>query len=599
MPEQEKSFDPVLLAVMANRMDAIVREMTSTVVLTASSSVIGMARDFSCAILSADHEIMSAADGVPVHVFGANLQSRILKETHPEMKEGDAFLNNDPYSGNSHAADHTFMVPVFFEGEHIFTATVKCHQADCGNSLPTTYHAGARDIYEEGALIFPMVQIQQGYRHDRNFIAMCRKRIRTPEQWYGDYIAAISAARAGEKALKQLVEKFGIANVRAFVDAWMDYSERRSLASIKALPAAKIQRSGHLDAMGDFLPDGIDVNVSIEVDPEEGYVTIDLRDNVDCLDNGLNQTEATATAAAITGVVNCLEDDLPLNTGTFRRIRVLLREGSAAGIPTFPHSCSVATTIISDIITNLVQHGLSELGPKIGLAEGNLCHPTSTAVVAGRDARRGNADYVNQLFLMGGGGPASAHEDGIHNYIVPAGAGVCYRDSVEVDEQRFPILVHSMELVTGSAGAGRRRGGLGTRVEFGPRNGVMSVMTNTNGVETFPRGARGGHGSTPGLNARLKDGEIVETYGGYVVARLTPGETVIGTDSGGGGFGDPREREPERVLMDVLERYETVERARDLYGVSLILDEDGDPVAVDQPGTARLREAARKITENV
>ena len=119
-------FDPVLLAVMANRIDAIVREMTNAVVLTACSSVIRMARDFSCAILTADHHILSAADGLPVHTFGGNLQGAKLLEAHPVLEEGDAFLNDDPYSGNSHAADHTFLVPVFFEGQHVFTTVVKC-----------------------------------------------------------------------------------------------------------------------------------------------------------------------------------------------------------------------------------------------------------------------------------------------------------------------------------------------------------------------------------------------------------------------------------------------------------------------------------------
>ena len=221
------TFDPVLLAVMANRMDAIVREMTSTVVLTACSSVIGMARDFSCSILTAENDILSAADGLPVHSFGGNLQGVKLKEYHgSDLREGDAFLNNDPYSGNSHAADHTFLVPVFHEGEHVFTTVVKCHQADCGNGLPTTYNAAARDIYNEGALIFPMVRVQRDFADSADFVRMCRRRIRVPDQWYGDYLSGLAAARAGERALGQFVAKFGIEQVRAFTKAWLEYSER-------------------------------------------------------------------------------------------------------------------------------------------------------------------------------------------------------------------------------------------------------------------------------------------------------------------------------------------------------------------------------------
>lgn len=593
MSAAEQDFDPVLLAVMANRIDAIVREMTSTVLLTAYSSVIGMARDFSCAILTGDHQILSAAEGLPPHVFGGSLQGARMAELHPDMREGDAFLNNDPYTGNSHAADHTFLVPVFHEGRHLFTTTVKCHQADCGNSLPTTYHAAARDIYEEGALIFPMVRIQSDGKDNADLIKMCRKRIRVPDQWYGDYLSALSAARAGERALKQFVRQFGIEQVLAFCAAWLDYSERRATAAIKSLVSMHATRTGRLDPMGDFLPDGLDVNVSVSVDAEEGYVTVDLRDNVDCMDNGLNQTESTVTAAAITGVMNSLDDDVPLNSGAFRRIKVLLRENCAVGIPEFPHSCSVATTTIADIVTNSVQHAFSDLGEGFGLAEGNLCHPISTAVISGADFRRGDAAYVNQLFMLGGGGPASATGDGLNYYIDPAGAGLCYRDSIEVTEQRIPILVKTIRLVEGSGGAGMRRGGLGTRVEFTTRGNEMTVLANTNGPATVPRGAHGGAPGSAGYNARLVDGELAETYGGYILARIRPGEVLVGIDSGGGGYGPPTRRPPELVLEDVRERYETPERARSIYRVALTFDALGQAVGIDNAATQALRAEAR------
>ena len=341
---------------------------------------------------------------------------------------------------------------------------------------------------------------------------------RVPDQWYGDYLSGISAARAGERALKQFIKQFGWDQVRTFNAAWLDYSERRALSAIRELPAATVTRTGRLDPLGDFLPDGMDVKATVEVDPDAGYVTVDLRDNPDCLDSGLNQTEATVTAMAITGVINCLGGDLPLNSGTFRRIKVVLRENCAVGLPQFPHSCSVATTMIADTLGNIVQHALTDLGYGYGIAEGNLCLPASTAVISGKDFRR-SADYVNQLFLMGGGGPASATGDGLNYYIVPGGAGVCYRDSVEIDEQRLPILVRSMELVSGSAGAGRQRGGLATRVEFGPRGDGMTVMAITNGCESAPRGAHGGKHSFPGENVRRKAGQTTEVFGGYIVSK--------------------------------------------------------------------------------
>ena len=172
----------VLTAVIANRMDGIVREISNTLLKAARSGVINSARDFSCSIVTSQHELLSAAEGLPVHIFGSHLQCRNMAEVHPDFSEGDAFLHNDPYSGNTHAADHTTLVPVFFEGEHMFTVCVKAHQADIGNSIPTTYFAAAKDVYEEGALIFPCVRIQKNYETVDDIVRMCLLRIRVPEQ---------------------------------------------------------------------------------------------------------------------------------------------------------------------------------------------------------------------------------------------------------------------------------------------------------------------------------------------------------------------------------------------------------------------------------
>ncbi|WP_216671082.1 hydantoinase B/oxoprolinase family protein [Mangrovicoccus sp. HB161399] len=583
-------FDPVELAIMGNRLDAIVREMTSTVILTANSSVIGMARDFSCSILSADHDIIGVAEALPVHAFGSNLQGQAMAQFHPGFRAGDAFLNNDPYNGNTHAADHTILVPVFFEGEHLFTSVVKCHQADCGNSVPTTYFAAATDVYNEGALVFPMVQIQKDFTDNEDIVRMCRARIRVPDQWYGDLQSALAAARTGERALIRFAEKYGAARVKAFIAAWLDYSERRTAAAISRMPAATLERHGRLDALGDFLPDGVDVFVKITIDPENGRAIVDLRDNIDCVDAGVNTCQATATGMAISGIVNCLEHDLPLNSGTFRRIEVLLRENCVVGIPEFPHSASTATTLLADVICNTAQSAISEIGEGFGLSESNMFLGVSTGVISGHD-ERGGGDYVNQLFLMGGGGPASPEADGLDTFTVIAGAGLCYRDSIEITEQRLPILVKSMKLQAGTAGAGRQRGGVATRTEFGPRGSDMVVMQVTNGVATGPRGVQGGHDAFPGANIKIHADGTEEVLPGYLHTVLKPGETIVGLDSGGGGYGDPRTRDPAAVLADVAEGYETAERARGIYGVAVIADAEGFATGIDAEETERLRGA--------
>jgi N-methylhydantoinase B len=236
---QADALDPVVMTVIANRLDGVVREMTNTLLRAARSAVISSARDFSCCILTGDNHLLASAEGLPVHIFGAHLQGENMCRYHAgDIREGDAYLDNDPYGGNTHPADHTFLVPVFVGGEHLFTTVAKCHMADIGNSIPSSYFAKALDVYEEGALAFPGVRIQRNYRNEPDVIRMCRARIRVPEQWYGDALAALGSARVAERRLKELCRKYGAKTIKAFIKDWFDYSERRAIESIRKLPSA-------------------------------------------------------------------------------------------------------------------------------------------------------------------------------------------------------------------------------------------------------------------------------------------------------------------------------------------------------------------------
>ncbi len=278
-PAPAPAIDPVVTAVIANRIDGIVREMTNTLLRAARSAVISSARDFSCGICTGDNQLLACVEGLPIHIFGVHEQARAMTLAHPVLAEGDAFLHNDPYTGNTHPADHTFLVPVFVDGEHLFTAVAKAHQADIGNSIPSTYHAGAKDVYEEGALIFPSVRIQRDYRMVEDVVRMARNRIRVASQWYGDFLAGLGAARIGERRLKELCAKFGTATIKRFVADWLDYSEQRMAAAVRQLPAARLVNDGRHDPFQPMLPDGIPIHVEIEIDPAAARVTVDLRGN--------------------------------------------------------------------------------------------------------------------------------------------------------------------------------------------------------------------------------------------------------------------------------------------------------------------------------
>lgn len=594
MSVRTRSFDPVLLAVLANRFESIVREMTNTLLRSGRSAVLNMARDFSCSLITAENELLASAEGLPVHVIGTELLAQAMTELHPGFADGDAFLHNDPYIGNTHPADHAILVPVFFEGEHMFTACAKAHQADCGNALPTTYMPGARDVYEEGALIFPCVRVQRERRDVEDIIRMCRRRIRVPDQWYGDYLATLGAARIGERRLQELCQHYGREPVRAFIQEWFDYSERRMVEAVRRLPAGRLAGSATHDPYPG-VPEGVPLTVKVFIDPDAGFIELDLRDNPDNYPGGLNESRACATNNVITGVFNSIDPDVPHNAGSFRRIRVMLRGGCIAGIPRFPHSCSMATTNIADRLVCLTQAAFAELGEGFGLAEGALGMGISYAVISGQDSRLDGAPYVNQIFLGSTGGPGGPSADGWPTYYLPVAASLMYHDSTEVDEQKYPIHVHVKRLIPDSEGPGRHRGALGSEVVYGPKELPVMIAYTFEGHENPARGVRGGEPGAPSDGWKIDSTGVRVDVPMAAAMEILPGERVLSRTGGGGGYGDPLARDPDAVCDDVREGWVSVWRARELYGVVL----SDEPVAapdrliVDVTATGDERERRR------
>ncbi len=560
--------DGVALALLTSRFERIVRAMINTLVRSGRSGVLNTGRDFSCCILTADHRLLVIGESLPIHIIsGPDAMARAVATHFPELRAGDAFLHNSPYEGNSHAADHSLLVPVVDgEGVHRFTVLAKAHQADCGNSMPTTYSTAARDVYDEGALIFPCVKVQEDYRDRADVIRMCEARIRVPDQWHGDYLALVGAARIGQALIGELAAETGWDALDRYGDEWIDYSERRMRQVIAGLHSGTATATSIHDPYPGA-PDGVAVKASVEVLPEEAKVVVDLTDNVDCLPCGLNLTEATARTAAIAGVLNSV-GSVPANAGTVRRIEVLLRENCVVGIPRHPVSCSAATTNLADRVTNAVHQALAQIAEGMGLAEAGLAQTPAWAVISGNDARHGDAPFVNELVLAAvTGGPATPRMDGWLTYGHCGSAGGVLRDSIELDELRHPVRIHEQRLLADSEGAGRRRGAFAARCEYGPVDQELTLVYNSDGVANPPIGVRGGRaGGGAGVYRRRADGEV-EQLPGSGTLRLSADETIVSVSCGGGGYGDPRERERDLVRRDVEAGLVSVGRARELYGL--------------------------------
>jgi N-methylhydantoinase B len=591
--ETAERLDSLQLAVLDSRFEAVARAMQNTLLRSARTGVLAVAHDFSCAVLTRDGDLLSLAESIPIHVLhGPKQMALTMKEFHPELKRGDAFLHNSGYHGCSHSADWTVLIPIIDDdGEHQFTVLAKAHQGDCGNSIPTTYMWQARDIYEEGALIFPAIKIQEDYRDNEDIIRMCKMRIRAPEHWWGDYLALMGSARIGERRVAELIEEFGAPMLQAYSEQWMQRSEDLIDQRLRALPKGKatattIHDPLPLDSMAEYA-DGIPIKVTVETFPEDGRMVIDLRDNPDCLPSGINLSEACAKSAALIGVFLGIGSGIPTNGGSLKRLEVLVRPGCCVGNPVLPYSCSASTTNLQDRVANAALEAIAEIADGWGMGQFGYGQAAGGSVISGIDPRTGKP-FVNQLYLAASGGPGTPFgTDGWFNSYTIGGVGMLYKDSIEVDEQIHPIRVVAERLIPDSEGPGARRGAHATFTEFGPVGGEMDVVNGGDGSMIPARGARGGGGGTRMQMWRRRLDGTLEELSTFHRITLADGETLVGISCSGGGYGPPTERDPEHVAKDVLERFVSVERAREVYGV--VCDEDG---TIDLEATAGERAGA-------
>ena len=445
MGQDKSKIEPFLFAILVRRFDFITKEMTNTLLRAGRSGVVNTGHDFSCATVDNQHRVISVADGSPCHIGAAGLQTEILEDLFgDDIHPGDCFINTCSYYGNTHNGDFTIFAPVFYQGEKLFYTLTRAHQADIGAPIPSSYLAFSKTIYEEG-LQLPCMRIQKDYQNIEDVIRMCRVRIRVPEQWYGDYLAQIGAVRTGERRCIELCEKYGVKTIKAFFDQWQEYGARCMSEEIRKMPRVVLKGQGAHDPVPGVAEEGIPIRVEISVDPEEGKITVDLRDNMDNVPGGFNLSEATTRAATLIGVLHTMPASVPHNEGAFSRVEILMREGSVVGRPKYPVSTGLATSNVADRLATIITSTFAQLGPPYGSAEGSTSFGAAP-VISGTDSRYNDAEYINQLIILGGG-PAVYGHDGWIIYGVSQDNGVLHQDSVEITEQKYPVVFDQEELV--------------------------------------------------------------------------------------------------------------------------------------------------------
>ena len=584
----ESKIEPYLMAILSSRLTAIIREMTNTVMKASRSAVIKNARDFSCGLLTYDHRLLCVEDGLPVHLGALNLTTKPITEFFNDVEEGDAYLNNCPYTGGSHHADLTICVPVMFDGEPMFWTLSRAHHADIGAPIPSTYLPEAATIYEEG-MHFPCVRIQQNFQDRKDIIRMCRMKIRCSDIWYGDYRAQIGACRVGEKRLKELFAAYGRQTIIDFIEEWMAYGERRAIAEIEKLPAGTWFYETAHDPVPGVADDGIPVRVSVTTDPKAGRIVIDATDNIDCVPGGLNLSEACVKAACLTGVFYNLDAGIPHNEGSASRIEVRMRDGCVVGRPKYPVGTSVATTNVNSRLTTAVACSFAQMGTPYGIGEFPNSQALGESVISGTDTRGRERPYVNQIFMGYGGGPAQFGYDGWLTAGAACDGGQMALDSIEINEAMYPILVESRGVAKDTLGHGQWSGAPGMTGVFRPIAGELMAIYGSDGDINPSKGVCGGHTAACALNQkRARDGSL-KRLPAFHEELCQSDEALHFVSCGGGGYGDPTKREPERVAAAVNRHWMDVSKAEDIYRVALRLAENGVDYVVDAQLTADLR----------
>jgi N-methylhydantoinase B len=572
-------IDPIALELIQERMVSIVREMRTIVIRTAYSPMIHEGHDFSCAVLTPAGELVSASQiDQPTHLSTLPWSARtVLEKYRGDVASGDLFLHNDPYTGGSHLNDVALLHPVFVDGDCLAIVGVMAHWQDVGGMVPGSVSGTATDILQEGVRI-PAIRIARRGEMLREVLELLFANVRGPADRRGDLQAMEGAARIAEGKLGALVQRWGAPRLRQAMAALLDRGETRMRAAIGGVPDGDYANEGYMDHSGTS-PEPLLVRLTLAV--RAGGIHADFSGSAPQVPGPTNVGPAHAATAVYTMVKAFLDPAGPINSGAFRPISVFAPEGTIVNARP-PAACGA----IGDVRRTLESLVIGALGRAVPARTiGDLKGASNITTIGGSHPQ----PFVCTEFPAGGTG-AFTGADGnntMRNFAEGDNSSI---QPVEAIEHTFPLEVVRSALREDSGGDGRWRGGLGLRREIVVRSpdATLSVLSDKNVIP--PYGVRAGGSGAPNRFSVRRGGTEIEPSvlpGKVTGFRLREGDVVVMRTAGGGGYGDPLEREPAEVLRDVRFGYVSAARARTVYGVVL----DGD--AVDAPATARLQRRLR------
>ncbi len=569
-------LDPVTLEVINNRLREIGATMEHLLFHSGYSTILRESYDGSAGICDRNGHVVVASGGV-IHLYPYYYSVRAVLQNYPveEMREGDAFALTDPYlGGNLHVPDFVLVTPIFVDGEVLGFSVSIAHKPDLGGLVPGSSGAGAREIFHEG-LLLPGVRYWTQHGVVKEVEAIVKRNSRVPETIAGDIRAQVGCTLVGAERVRELCREYGTATIKYALEELQQRAERRVRQGLAAWPDGEAEADAWVD------DDGVDLDqplhLQVRVVKEGDAITIDYSRMHPQVKGPINLRPQCSEMAAFLAVLAYLDPTIPVNDGATRPIHFINPEGTLTN-PRWPAPVNSYYGLMS-VIYATVCKALVTFNPARAVASAGF--GLGAMAIGHRYNRAGKVPVQYELFVSAKGG--TPEHDG--NMGTVAMLNTTPYTPIEILETEYPVLIHRYEWLPDSAGAGRFRGGPGNRKVYEVLGDATLTLRLGHQFKYSGWGILGGK-APPTARARLNpDTPRERPLRPLETVPLQAGDTFCVEMPGGGGYGDPYQREPERVLADVLDGYVTVEGAARDYGVVI----DPETLTIDVERTMQLR----------
>lgn len=547
--------DPFTFAIVKSALDTIVDDMAYTVMRTARSSIVRDVLDYSCTLCDAEGLILAQAKTVALHLGAVpDAVAAMLAKFKNSLAPGDVVIFNDPYNGGMHLPDIFMFKPIFLGGQLQGHAVVIAHHCDVGGRVPGSNAADSTEIYQEGLRIPPLKLYDKGVANE-TLLSLIRQNVRLPDLVIGDLEAQLATCNIGEREFLRLLEKYGAAESRGYFARLIDYGETLTRKAISAWPDGTYSFTDYID--GDGLVDQrIPIRCAITVAGD--HLNVDFAGSAPQVKGAINSTLSFVKSATYLTIRCALDQDVPNNAGIYRCITVTAPKGSILN-PELPAAVA-ARALTGYRVVDTVMGALAQIVPERVIAAGE---GGNTVIAFGGQEAETRTPFILVDMINGAWG-GRAGKDGIEGVTNPSQN--MSNMPVETLEDRFPILVEEYGFRPDSGGAGKHRGGLGLVRQYRLMAAQAMMQIRADRHDHRPYGLFGGGAAAPSRNL-LNPATRPEVLPSKVTREIASGTVLRHEQAGGGGYGDPLERDIAAIEADLADQKITPEFARREYGI--------------------------------